>query len=68
MLDLEHPLGWYSKLQKISGFMFRTFKANAKYDWHPAPQPQYILYLEGQVEASGGGETYFFIWRYSICQ
>ena len=59
--ETEEPLGIYSKKIAATGLRFRKFKAGAVYDWHNAPQPQYIVYLEGevQVEASGG-ETRIF--------
>lgn len=57
----EQPLGYYSKVFPTRGLLFRTFKAGEKYDWHNAPQPQYIIYLEGkvEVEASGGEKRIF---------
>lgn len=64
-LDCGHEtiaeLGKYSKKYSASGIMFRDFEAHATFDWHNAPQPQYIVYLEGQVEveASGGGKRVF---------
>ena len=55
--DLQ-PLGWYSKKYTASGIMFRDFEANLIFDMHNAPQPQYIIYLEGEVEVTtSGGET-----------
>ena len=60
-IETEQPLGSYSRKFSTTGMMFRTFKAGAKYDWHNAPQPQYIVYLEGEVEveASGGEKRIF---------
>jgi len=38
--------------------MFRDFEAGSLYEMHNAPQPQYIIYLEGEVEViASGGET-----------
>jgi uncharacterized cupin superfamily protein len=35
--------------------------AGAAFDWHTAPQPQYIIYLEGEVEVeTSGGEKRTF--------
>ncbi len=52
------PLGWYSKKFPTSGIMFRDFEAGLLYKMHNAPQPQYIIYLEGEVEVTAsGGET-----------
>lgn len=55
------PLGCYSKAFPVNELVFRTFEAGAKYDWHNAPQQQYIIYLEGEVEveASGGEKRVF---------
>ncbi len=59
--EIEQPLGIYTKKIPATGMMFRIFKAGAIYDWHNAPQPQYIVYLEGEVEveASGGEKRIF---------
>lgn len=59
--DTEQHLGSYSKKIPTKGMMFRIFKAGLVYDWHNAPQPQYIVYLEGEVEveASGGEKRVF---------
>lgn len=59
--EKAHPLGMYSKIIPTKGARFRTFKAGSQYDWHNAPQPQYIIYLEGEVEveASGGEKRVF---------
>lgn len=55
------PLGNYSKTYDVKGMMFRDFEEGALFDWHTAPQPQYIIYLEGsvEVEASGGEKRIF---------
>lgn len=56
-----HPLGRYSSKYSVSGMMFREFEAGASYDWHNAPQEQYIIYLEGKVEViASGGEARVF--------
>lgn len=54
-------LGNYSKKYPAKGIMFRDFKKGAVFDWHPAPQEQYIIYLEGEVEveASDGEKRVF---------
>jgi len=57
----KHPLGMYSKKFSTKGVQFRDFEAGATFDWHNAPQPQYIIYLEGKVEVkASGGETKVF--------
>ncbi|MCP0913688.1 MULTISPECIES: cupin domain-containing protein [Legionella] len=57
----EEPLGSYSKKFPAAGMKFRIFKAGNRFDWHNAPQPQFIIYLEGEVEveASGGEKRVF---------
>lgn len=57
----KHPLGLYSKNYPATGLMFRDFEAGLRFDWHNAPQPQYIVYLEGEVvvEASSGEKITF---------
>lgn len=59
--DKNEPLGLYSKKIKVCGLRFRMFKAGMEYNWHTAPQPQYIIYLDGEVEveASGGEKRIF---------
>lgn len=60
-VEAIQPLGRYSKKYPCAGLQFREFEKNAKYDWHNAPQPQYIIYLEGkvEVEASSGEKRDF---------
>jgi hypothetical protein len=56
--ESQQSLGWYSKKFLASGIMFRDFEADLVYEMHNAPQPQYIIYLEGEVEVTAsGGET-----------
>lgn len=43
-------LGQYSAPYPVTSVLFRDFEPGATFDWHNAPQPQYIVYLEGQVE------------------
>jgi hypothetical protein len=59
--ETNHPLGNYSKKYPAKSIMFRDFEKGASFDWHTAPQPQYIIYLEGEVEveASGGEKRVF---------
>lgn len=55
------PLGKYSKKYPATGIQFREFEKDAHYDWHNAPQSQYIIYLEGEVEVeTSGGEKRIF--------
>lgn len=60
-ISIKHPLGFYSKKHSVSGMLFREFKAGITFDLHNAPQPQYIIYLEGEVSVSTtSGETKIF--------
>ncbi|MFC3908681.1 hypothetical protein ACFORL_06270 [Legionella dresdenensis] len=58
--SIQH-LGAYSARIPATGFKFRMFKAGLEYNWHNPPQPQYIIYLNGEVEveASGGEKRVF---------
>lgn len=60
-IDSKHPLGLHSKKYPVKHMIFRDFEQGALYDWHCAPQPQYIIYLEGkvEVEASNGEKRIF---------
>ncbi len=57
----EQPLGLYSKKFPVKAIMFRDFENGLVMEIHNAPQPQYIIYLEGEVEveASGGEKRIF---------
>ena len=59
--DLQ-PLGFYSPKFPADGIFFRDFAANLIYDWHNAPQIQYVIYLEGavEIELSGGEKRVFY--------
>jgi hypothetical protein len=60
-VETEQPLGNYSKKYPVTGMFFREFAAGAAFDLHNAPQPQYIIYLEGEVSVSTtSGETRTF--------
>lgn len=60
-VESKQPLGNYSKKYSATALMFREFKKGSNFDWHTAPQPQYIVYLEGEVEveASDGEKRVF---------
>jgi hypothetical protein len=59
--ETKHLLGWYSKKIFATGIMFRDFEPNLVYEMHNAPQPQYIIYLEGEVEViTSAGEKRIF--------
>lgn len=58
---IKQPLGSYSKTQPVNGLIFRDFASGEIYDWHNAPQLQYIVYLEGRIEVeTSGGEKRIF--------
>lgn len=60
-IETLQPIGSYSKKMPVKGMMFRDFEKGACYGWHNAPQTQYIIYLEGEVEIeASGGETRIF--------
>lgn len=54
--DLEVPLedageiGRLSQPYPASGVIFRENDADYDYDWHTAPQRQYIILLDGEIE------------------
>lgn len=55
-------LGKYTKSLSVKSATFREFEAGLVFDWHNAPQPQYVVYLRGEVEveASGGERKRFY--------
>jgi len=57
-LESGGEIGKLSKLQKTTGIIFRETPAEYDYDWHNAPQRQYIIMLDAGVEITvGSGET-----------
>ncbi len=59
--SIQNPLGLYSQKFKVSGLVFREFQPNMSFNWHNAPEEQYIIYLEGNVLVqASGGETKIF--------
>ena len=58
--DIEIPLenqgniGRLSNLVPVSGIIFRETPGDYQYQWHNAPQRQYIVMLEGSVEIEIG--------------
>jgi len=51
-LDVENPLGHYTENLSAKSFQLREFSAGLFYDWHNAPQKQYIVYLLGDVKVT----------------
>ncbi|WP_298772709.1 cupin domain-containing protein [uncultured Shewanella sp.] len=55
--SIKKELGLYSIPYPVSTLQFRDFEAGHYFDWHPAPQAQFIFYLEGQVEITASDGT-----------
>ena len=49
-LNDEGKIGFLSNPQEVKSIIFRITSADYDYDWHNAPQKQYIIILEGEVE------------------
>ncbi len=58
--DLKN-LGYYSDKTKAKALSFRHSVAGMVFDFHPAPQKQYIVYLSGkaEIELSDGQKKLF---------
>jgi quercetin dioxygenase-like cupin family protein len=53
----KQELGYYSIPHPATSLIFRDFVSGEFHNWHNAPQPQYIVYLEGEIEViTSGGE------------
>ncbi len=54
--DVEIPLraageiGRLSTRVPVTGLIFRENDADYDYDWHTAPEPQYVVLLDGEIE------------------
>jgi len=58
---VKQELGNYSEKYPATAIQFRDTLPSATFDWHNAPEPQYIVYLQGEVEViASGGETRIF--------
>ena len=61
--DIEIPLkdagdiGKLSELEEATGIIFRETSPDYNYDWHNAPQRQYVIRLDGQVEVEASDGT-----------
>ena len=54
-------IGFLSEPETVKSIIFRITPKDYDYDWHNAPQKQYIFILEGEVEIEvGTGETRIF--------
>lgn len=66
--DVDIPLknggdiGRLSEILPVSGMILRENPGDYNYDWHTAPEKQYIVMLEGilEVEVSDGEKRSFF--------
>lgn len=61
--DIEIPLkdagdiGHLSEQLEATGIIFRKTESGYDYDWHNAPQKQYIIMLDGAVDVEIGDGT-----------
>jgi hypothetical protein len=54
-------IGLLSDAVPATGVIFRETPADYEFDWHPAPQRQYIVLLDGMIEIEvGDGEVRTF--------
>jgi hypothetical protein len=60
-LEDKGSIGRLSAPQPATGIIFRETEPSYDYDWHPAPQRQYIIMLEGEleIEAGDGSKRHF---------
>lgn len=49
-LEDKGAIGWLSETVPTAGIIFRYNDADYDYDWHHAPQRQYIIMLDGEIE------------------
>ena len=56
-LEDEGSIGRLSTPQKATGVIFRETAEDYDYDWHNAPQRQYIIMLDAGVEITVGDGT-----------
>lgn len=49
-LEDNGDIGFLSKAQKCNSIIFRKVSATYDYNFHTAPQRQYIVLLDGQIE------------------
>jgi hypothetical protein len=57
MLEDRGAIGRLSAPTPVTGIIFRETDPDYDYDWHPVPQRQFIIMLEGELEVEvGDGE------------
>ena len=44
------PIGYLSKKLSVRGIIFRENDADYNYHWHTAPEKQYVIMLDGEIE------------------
>jgi hypothetical protein len=55
------PIGRLSERLPVNSIIFRENDAGFDYDWHNAPERQYIVLLDGEIEIEvSGGERKIF--------
>ena len=60
-LDDKGQIGFLSEKKKASGIIFRETTGDYDYDWHNAPERQFVIVLGGSVEITvGDGSTKVF--------
>ncbi len=60
-LEESGPIGRLSQKIPATGIIFRETEPSYNYDWHPVPQRQFIIMLEGELEVEvGDGEKRHF--------
>lgn len=57
-LEDRGDIGELSEVHPVDGVVFRQTSPEYDYDWHQAPQRQYIVLLDGEIEIEvGTGEV-----------
>ena len=56
-LNDEGKIGFLSERKKASSVIFRETSGDYDYDWHNAPERQFVIVLEGSVEITVGDGT-----------
>jgi len=56
-MDDHGPIGFLSARHPVNNLIFRHTSADYDFDWHNAPQRQYIVILEGGLDIEIGDGT-----------
>lgn len=56
-IDDAGKIGELSEKENATGIIFRRTGPNYDYDWHNAPERQYIIMLDGAVDVETGDGT-----------